>query len=147
MSSNAVDEKSLGAWLIKSSPGTSRADWLTTGFRDVTTRCVRPTYRTGIIAVDQPVLLWFSGQDSDHPAGIYAQGWTIGDASIAEDGQPAMRVALQPVEPPVLRHELLEHLVLSRIEVVRMPAGSNPSFLSKTQLAVLRREWPQVIVA
>lgn len=148
---HAVDAGSLGAWLVKSSPGSSSVGaWLQTGFEDVTTRCVRRTYRTDLVAAGQPVLLWVSGQDRDHPAGIYAQGRTTGPAAGAESGagaQLVMPVAFAPLTRPVLRREILVHPVLSRIEVVRMPAGSNPSFLSHEQLAELRRSWPQVTMA
>ena len=146
MTSQAVDRTSLGAWLLKSSPDPlSRAEWLATGFAGLSARCVRRTYRVDLVAAGQPVLLWFSGDDREHPAGIYAQGRTTGRA-VDEGGTLEMPVALETVEPPVLRRELLEHPVLSSIEVVRMAAGSNPSFLTRAQLAELRQTWPQVTV-
>lgn len=49
---------------------------------------------------------------------------------------------LEPVDPPVLRADLLADPVLSRLEVVRMPAGSNPSYLSREELARLRELLP-----
>ena len=39
---------------------------------------------------------------------------------------------------PVLRAELLLDPVLATAEVVRMPAGSNPSYLDREQYAALR---------
>ena len=48
-----------------------------------------------------------------------------------------MPLSLEPLEHPVLRTELLTHPVLSALEVLRMPAGSNPSYLSVEQLAEL----------
>jgi hypothetical protein len=142
--------------LIKARPDApSMLDFVHTGFGSVTSRCVRRTYRTDLLAEGQPVLLWLSGHDREHPAGIYAQGRTTGPAGIdpAGDSDQAgagtrlvMPVTLEAVAPPVLRREVLLHPVLSRIEVVRMPAGSNPSFLDRTQLDELRRGWPQVTV-
>jgi len=126
--------------------------WFRTGFEDLATRCVRKTYRVDLVAVGQPVLLWISGQDRDHPAGIYAQGHTTGAVDTgpangsADAGALTMFVSLEALRTPVLRRDLLLHPVLSRIEVVRMPAGSNPSFLSKTELAELRQAWPAVTV-
>ncbi|MGZ5401466.1 MAG: hypothetical protein ACXWDM_15755, partial [Nocardioides sp.] len=58
-----------------------------------------------------------------------------------------MPVKLMPLDPPILRSELLQHPVLSRMEVIKMAAGSNPSFLTRDQVAGLRSSWPQVTVA
>lgn len=93
------------------------------------------------MAHGQFVLLWVSGRDPAAPAGIYASGCLIGPVreEILE-----VPVALRPVEPPVLRTELLGDPVLSRIEVLRMPAGSNPSYLTAEEVARLRAGWPQV---
>ena len=122
-------------------------DLLASGFTAVATRCVRRSYRTDLIAPGQPVLLWLSGGDRRHPAGLYAQGRTRGPATLDDEGEPVMPVRLAALERPVLRHELLEHTELSRAEVIRMPAGSNPSYLSVGQLEALREGWPQVTVA
>jgi len=48
-----------------------------------------------------------------------------------------MPMALLPLEEPLLRAELVGHPDLSSLEVLRMPAGSNPSFVTPDQLAVL----------
>ena len=143
----ALTEGSLGAWLLKTNPrGTSVADLLAGGLARVATRCVRRSYRTDMIAPGQPVLLWVSGGDRRHPAGLYAQGRTTGPATTDDEGQHVMPVRLTALECPVLRDELREHPVLSRAEVIRMPAGSNPSYLSGAQLDALRQTWPQVTV-
>jgi len=153
----SVDPGSLGTWLIKASRGTPLVDDALNGrVETVQTWCVRRTYRTALIEAGQPVLLWISGQDRTFPAGIYAQGHTTGAATLADaedrgsagvEARLVMPVELMPVAPPVRRSELLLHPVLAGIEVVTMPAGSNPSFLRKTQLQALRQGWPQVTVA
>jgi hypothetical protein len=136
-----VTRESLGAWLIKVAPDAFPVEeHVRDGFRGVTTRCVRPSYRADLIERGQPVLLWVSGNESRVPAGIYAQGRTTGRV----DTELVMPVALAPLEPPILRAEIVAHPVLSSIEVVRMAAGSNPSFLSREHLDELRRRWPQV---
>ena len=116
---------------------------LDTGFATVTGRCVRPSYRTELVEAGQPVLLWVSGGDRQHPSGIYAAGETTG-AVWQGDSELTMPVRLRPVAPVVPRTELLEHPVLRGIEVVRMPAGSNPSYLDHAQYRTLRRAFPQV---
>ena len=70
-------------------------------------------------------------------------GLTTGAASY--DGtRLAVPLRLEPVDPPVLRNDLLDHPVLGGAEVLRMPAGSNPSYLTREQLDALRAGWPQV---
>jgi hypothetical protein len=150
----AVTRESLGAWLIKATGGSpATRDHLRTGFTSLTTRCVRASYRTDLVEAGQPVLFWVSGDDTEHPAGIYGQGRTTGPAvpelGGAEDGRVRTLVVplrLEPLEVPVLRAELRLHPGLSDLEVLRMPAGSNPSYVTRTQLGALRGHWPQVTV-
>lgn len=155
----AITHENFGAWLIKGSRDVYPVDKLVrTRFSTVEGWSLRPTYRTDLIERGQAVLFWISGDDDQHPAGIYAAGRTTGGAwkDVADDrwvkeaerGTPKlfMPVELGPVSPPVLRAEIMLHPVLSQIEVVKMAAGSNPSFLTREELSALRREWPQVTV-
>ena len=102
----AVTAATLGAWLVKARPdGLPLAELVDSGFADLTSRCVRPSYRTDLVAAGQPVLLWVSGQDPQHPAGIYASGHTTGPVEQATE--LTMPLRLQPVEPFVARTDLL----------------------------------------
>lgn len=150
-----MTRETLGAWLVKTSPGATPVDELMrTGFATVTHRCVRPSYRVEVVAQGQPVLLWISGNDARHPAGVYAQGHTTGpvepdttpDPAGGASGRPAlvMPIRLAPLDPPILRRELQQHPRLAALEVLRMPAGSNPSFLTRAQLHELGKEFPQL---
>ena len=144
MTARAVTDDSLGAWLVKASPGSLPLEELVrTGFVEITSRCVRPTYRTGLVREDQPVLLWVSGNDRRHPAGIYAIGHTTGPVD-ATAPTPAMPVRLRAVEPAIHRDEVKAHPTLAGIEVLRMPAGSNPSYLDAEQYVALQHAFPQV---
>ncbi len=140
MAARSLSAEALGAWLLKargSEPSTQahvRSD-----FADVATRCVRPTYRTELVEAGQRVLLWVSGTEPGLPAGIYARGRTTGAAS---DG--VIPVELVPVATPLLRSELVGHPELSGMEVLRMPAGSNPSYVTHDQLAVLTEMCPDL---
>ncbi|WP_207007829.1 hypothetical protein [Nocardioides aromaticivorans] len=147
-SGRAVSPGSLGAWLLKVDPaGAGARELLAGGPREVT-RCVRRSYRTFLMEPGQPVLLWVSGRDARMPAGVHAQGRITGVPQPADgaDGADARQleisVHLVPVDPPVLRAQLLADPLLSRIEVVRMPAGSNPSYLGREELARLRELLP-----
>ncbi|MGZ5399482.1 MAG: hypothetical protein ACXWDM_05670, partial [Nocardioides sp.] len=123
----AITPVTLGSWLIKGSrEATPIEELLRTDFSSVTGWCVRRTYRIGLVRSGQPVLFWLSGDDSTSPAGIYAQGLTTGDAKPMEAGDAwvdptargsrtlIMPVKLMPLDPPILRSELLQHPVLSR---------------------------------
>ena len=93
------------------------------------TRCVRPSYRLGLMAPGQPCLLWRSGR---HDAGVHALGVLTGAPRVG-----AVPVRLTPLAEPVPRAELVEDPVFGQAEVIRMPAGSNPSWLSAAQYAVV----------
>ena len=158
----AVTACALGAWLVKTNDDDeSVAALIRNGFATVTERCVRPTYRADLVKPGQPVILWISGSSRVHPAGIYAVGHTTGPAvarSADEMGTDAtgtspekrgpsqlvMPLRLRSLSTPVLRRDLLRHPTLSRIEVLRMPAGSNPSFVTRRELTALDTGWPHV---
>ena len=136
----ALSEESLGAWLVKADPAALPiTDAVATRFTTVTSRCVRPSYRTALVREGQPVLLWISGRHPDHPAGIHAHGRTTGPAT------DAMPVRLAPVDPVVTRRQVLAIPELFRAEVLRMPAGSNPSFLDVEQYVALQQAFPQLV--
>jgi hypothetical protein len=123
----------LGAWLLKASGAApSSREHVRSGFAHAQTWCVRPTYRTDLVEAGQPVLLWVSGSEPGLPAGIHAHGRTTGPA---RDG--VVPVVLDPLHDPLLRSKLVEHPDLAGLEVLRMPAGSNPSYVTPEQLAVL----------
>ena len=144
----AVTEQTLGAWLVKGNRGVSSVDELVhTGFASVVGWCVRPGYRSDLVGPGQPVLFWVSGGDRSHPSGIYGQGRVRGQPHPEPDGTKlVLPLDLEPLTQPVPRSELLQHPVLRELEVLRMAAGSNPSFLTRDQLQELRRQWPQVTV-
>jgi hypothetical protein len=98
-------------------------------------RCVRRSYRLDLMAAGQPCLLWVSGRV--HP-GVHALGRLTGPPD--DDGGPSVPVRLTLLPDPVPRAELLAEPRMAAAEVLRMPAGSNPSWLSAEQFsAVLDR--------
>jgi hypothetical protein len=124
----------VACWVIKSSrpPGVVVPGWLpggTAGFD----RCVRPSYRLELMRAGQPVLLWVSGRDDP---GVHALGVVAGPVTDTEGG-PAVPVRLTRLAEPVERAELLADPVARDAEVLRMPAGSNPSWLSAGQYAAV----------
>ncbi|HST63707.1 MAG TPA: hypothetical protein VLM05_00845 [Mycobacteriales bacterium] len=118
----------VACWLLKTArpvdagwaPGTTR----------VLDRCLRPSYRLGLMAPSDPCLLWLSGRQ----AGVVALGTVTEPPDPA--GPPEVRVTLRRLPDPVPRAALLP-TPFATAEVIRMPFGSNPSWLSHPQLATV----------
>jgi hypothetical protein len=127
----------VACWVLKSHrpPEDLLAGWRP-GTAQELSRCVRPSYRLGLMAAGQPVLLWVSGRQQP---GVHAVGVLAGPVATDDDG-PVVPVRLTRLAEPIARGELLADPVARQAEVLRMPAGSNPSWLSGPQFdAVLSR--------
>lgn len=118
----------VACWVIKTSrppealvPGWQRAQ------TQVLRRCVRPSYRLDLMAPGQRCLLWLSGRVDP---GVHA----VGVLTAGPDAEPAVEVRLHLLDAPVERAELALLPEFAPAEVVRMPAGSNPSYLTGAQL-------------
>jgi hypothetical protein len=113
------------------------ACWVLTTAGDVAvgegTRCLRPSYRLGLMAPGQPCLLWRSGRH--HPV-VHALGVLTGPVR-QDGGGPVVPVRFTPLVEPVPRADLVADPVFGAAEVIRMPAGSNPSWLTAAQYAVV----------
>jgi len=131
----------LGAWLVKGNA--DQAD-LAGRFREdprVTTWCVQPTYRIHLIRAGQPVLFWASGSRSRATTyGIWGLGHTTGPAHEEAHGWsiPLDLVIAEPADR-VSREELRHDPALHDLEVLRLPVGANPSFVSVEQFTAVRR--------
>jgi len=96
-------------------------------------RCVRSSYRLGLMAAGRPCLLWVSGRAAP---GVHALGTLTGPVH-ADDGGPVVPVRLVRLPDPVPRAELLDDPRSHDAEVLRIPAGSNPSWLTPAQFAAV----------
>ncbi|CAA9237652.1 MAG: hypothetical protein AVDCRST_MAG57-1443 [uncultured Blastococcus sp.] len=128
----------VACWVLKTSrpPAQLAPGWVPGTARPLT-RCVRASYRLHLMTPGQPCLLWLSGRSDP---GVHALG-TV-EAAVEPDpgGAPAVAVRLTLLPEPVARADLLADPRLQDAEVLRMPAGSNPSWLSAAQFgAVLDR--------
>jgi len=127
----------VACWVLKTSrpPAEIAPGWRPGAERELT-RCMRPSYRLGLMTPGQPCLLWLSGRERP---GVHALGVLTGSAA-TDAGGPAVPVRLTMLAEPVDRAELMADPVAGGAEVLRMPAGSNPSWLSRAQFdAVLAR--------
>lgn len=134
-----LEPSDVAGWLLKSTRAPAEIDpgWAPGEERELT-RCVRRSYRLDLVSPGQPVLLWVSGRVRP---GVHALG-TVSGPVRADDGDdgPGLPLRLTSLADPVERGELLADPGFRSAEVLRMPAGSNPSWLSATQLgAVLAR--------
>ncbi|SDP59346.1 hypothetical protein SAMN05660199_04326 [Klenkia soli] len=134
----------VGCWVLKSArlPDLVAPGWAPGTAVDLT-RCVRPSYRLGLISVGDPVLLWCSGRADP---GVHATGTVTGAVEASDDG-PVVVVRWVRREPPLPRGALLADPVARDAEVLRMPAGSNPSWLSPAQWRAVRDLSPSAAVS
>jgi hypothetical protein len=124
----------VACWVLKTSvpPHRLQRGW-EGGTSRLLTRCLRRSYRLALMLPGQPCLLWLSGRDRP---GVHALG-VLATTPREEDGGPVVDVRLTLLAEPVLRADLLADPRTRDAEVLRMPAGSNPSWLSPGQFAAI----------
>jgi hypothetical protein len=123
----------VACWVLKSTRPPADIDpGCRPGAECSQTRCVRRSYRLDLLTAGQPCLLWVSGRVSP---GVHALGTLTGGPDDA-DG-PVVPVRWRRLAEPVPRVELLADPRMRGAEVLRMPAGSNPSWLSHEQFAAV----------
>lgn len=137
----------VAGWLVKSTRAPAEIDpeWAPGTERELT-RCVRRSYRLALVSPGQPVVLWVSGRGAP---GVHAVGTVTApprEPDDPDDDRPVLPVRLTRLAGPVERAELLHDPLFRDAEVLRMPAGSNPSWLTAEQLGtVLARVGPPVL--
>jgi hypothetical protein len=135
MAVRAVTEATLGSWLIKCDPRANPDLFVTVGdgVARVTSRCVVRGYRADLMKAGDLVVLWVSGDGRAMARGIWGVGHVTGPVE-----ETATEVFV-PVDIPLVAAPLtdadLRAAGVDDLEVQRMPAGSNPSWVSKEQLA------------
>jgi hypothetical protein len=124
----------VACWLLKSSlPPEKLAPGWAPGTVRTLSRCLRRSYRLGLMAPGQPCLMWVSGR---HRPGVHAVGILAGPVT-EDEGGPTVPVRLTLLDEPVDRADLLLDPAVRDAEVLRMPAGSNPSWFSARQYAAV----------
>jgi hypothetical protein len=131
----------IACWVLKTrtAPREILHDWGPGSTRTLT-RCLRRSYRVDLMGPDQPCLLWLSGQ---RDPGVHAIGRLTTAASPPEDVDPtgrpesAVTVSLTLLTETVARPLLIADPTFAAAEVLRMPAGSNPSYLTAAALRAL----------
>jgi hypothetical protein len=126
----------VGCWVLKSAvlPDGLVPGWAPGAVAELT-RCVRRSYRLELVRPGDPVLLWCSGRVDP---GVHALGTVVGIDPAALE----VDVRWTLLGDPVPRAALLADPVARSAEVLRMPAGSNPSWLSPAQWTAV--QWTAV---
>ena len=101
---------------------------------------MQPTYRTALVEPGQLVLLWVSGRETG-PSGGHLRARTYDRCRRRRDGADCAVPADGAV---AARSELVGHPGLASMEVLRVPAGSNPSYVTPAQLRVLVEMCPEL---
>ncbi len=143
MGSGRLGPGDVACWVLKTAtaPSALAPGWAPGGELRLH-RCLHPTYRLGLMAPGDRCLLWLSGARGP---GVHAVGALA--APPGEDGR--VEVVLHRLEEPLPRAELLTEPAFAGAEVVRVPVGGNPSYLTAAQLAPVlarldataRRSW------
>ena len=129
----------VACWVVKTArPPSAVVPGWRPGEERTFSRCLYRSYRLGLVAPGDPCLLWLSGRDRP---GVHATGVVAGE--VGEDGSgPLVHVRLTLLAEPVPRADLLADPGFADAEVLRVPAGSNPSYLTPTQHAALLAHLP-----
>jgi hypothetical protein len=124
----------VACWVLKTTrpPDELAPGWVAASPR-LLSRCVRRSYRLDLMAAGQPCLLWLSGRSRP---GVHALGELSGVVENGPEGA-VVPVRLTLLVEPVPRADLLADPRMRDAEVLRMPAGSNPSWLSAGQFAAV----------
>ena len=149
---HAIDRDNLGAWLLKANPALwDLSGFLKAGDNRIRSWAVRPGYRSRLMAPGDRVLFWVSGDGRSGLArGIWGDGEVVAPAEDwvdaergfwRDDGARAavrarVQVSITFLDEPLTAEELRAR-GMTDLEVLRMPQGANPSWVSHDQLEVV----------
>ncbi|HXH77677.1 hypothetical protein [Nocardioides sp.] len=153
MADARISADNLGAWLIKCQPRVNPE--LPRSIRagdtqPITRWCVADNYRSRMMGPGDRAVLWVSGDGRELARGIWGLGWVTGPVRPMVDELGVETDKLEvPLHLPLLssglRAEEIKAAGVTDLEVLRLPQGSNPSWVSLDQLTVLAElvdEWP-----
>jgi hypothetical protein len=124
-----LERADVACWLIK----TARMPPELGAGEALLDRCLRTSYRLNLLRPGDPCVLWRSGTEDP---GVCAVGAVAGEVEEFPGG-PVVAVRMRRLPAPVARADLLADPAFRDAEVLRMPAGSNPSWLSARQFAAV----------
>jgi hypothetical protein len=138
----------IAAWVVKGDPSVFPIDEVIESGETIESWSVHQSYRTELMEAGQKCLLWMSGASG----AFVAEGLLTGEVELHEadvdewlDKEKARNshlyamLELRVLEEPIEREFLRQHPLLSQIELMRMPQGSNPSILSPPELTAIEQ--------
>jgi hypothetical protein len=139
----AVTVENLGAWLLKANGVMSDIAEVAARRQPIQRWCVRPGYRTRLMAAGQPVIFWISGDRRRVTPGIWAVGELSGRPDVT-DGKLRVPLELRWLDEDqrVHRDTVRADGGLTALEVLRQPQAANPSFVTAQQMTALRAYLP-----
>jgi hypothetical protein len=164
----AVSRDNLGAWLVKCDPDVwDLPSFVEDGGEYISDWSIQDNYRSRLMEPGDAVILWVSGRKPGYPRGIWGLGHITGPAEDSatrldrDTGDDEISYWLDEEARLAVRCRVPVHILLFTtpvaardlpgagiydLEVQRMPQGSNPSWVSRDQLANLRAllpHWPE----
>jgi hypothetical protein len=149
---HAITRDKLGGWLLKCNPDLwDLPGFLASGEPRIQSWAVQRNYRAAMVAPGDRVLFWVSGDGrSGVPRGIWGAGHVVAPAEDwvdaehghwrDEESRRAVRARVR-VDIPLLREPVTVADLRARgmldLEVLRIPQGANPSWVTVGQLAQL----------
>ena len=150
MTGRRLEERDVACWVLKANPKIYDLRAALEHGEEINGWTLHKTYRVQLMAPAQRCLLWLSGPDSP---GVYAIGKITDFAE--EDGQgggpywrdipkanrmvPVISISVVGLGTPIARAELISDRRFADAEVIKMAAGSNPSYLNEAQLAAVKQ--------
>ena len=129
----SVTSAALGAWVIKCNPRMTPVDPMRSAGQAKPAWCVADNYRSRLIRPGQRVLFWVIS----HPRrGIWGDGRVTGEVT-ERDGGLYVPVHIPLFAEPLTAATLSLIAGLRGMEVFRSPQQANPSWVSRTEMAVL----------
>ena len=129
----SVTLEALGAWVIKCNPSKTAVEPMRAAGAAKPSWCVADNYRSRLMRPGQRVLFWVSAHTR---RGIWGAGEITGAPS-DEDGQLHVSVRIPLLVEPLTAVELSAVPGLRSMEVFRSPQQANPSWVSRSELALI----------
>jgi predicted RNA-binding protein with PUA-like domain len=146
------DDTPVGAWLLKANPSVWDLNDVLAGRMPADRWRLARSYRAGLLAPGQPVLLWVTRGDPGVTPGVWGTGLVTGevvddvgdpddhrwyDEAARRQVRPYVEVRLDLLEQPLSADDVRGHPALSAMELFRAPRMGSP-------VAVTPTEWDAV---
>jgi hypothetical protein len=133
VTARAVTPETLGAWVLTCNPRVTAVEPMVAAGRAATHWCVADNYRSRLMQPGHRVLFWVAA----HPRrGFWGDGRLTG-APGPLDGRLKVATDIALFDTPLTAAELRDLPGVRDMELFRSPQQSNPSWVTRTQLASL----------